>query len=72
MSLTSPATLEHLELNIRYRDSTIDTDNPLYDILSGDWSHLDSIANAPSGSRLRRVDISINYSFRRELYDDYF
>ena len=72
MSLTSPATLEHLELNIRYHDSVIDADNTFYNDISGYWSHLDSIANPPTGSRLRRVDINIKYSFHCELYDDYF
>ena len=31
------------------------------------WCHLDSITSHPTGSRLQRVDININYSFR---YDD--
>jgi hypothetical protein len=31
------------------------------------WSHLDSIITHPTGSRLQKVDINIEYSFR---YDD--
>ena len=31
------------------------------------WSHLDSITTHPTGSRLQRVDINIQYCFR---YDD--
>jgi hypothetical protein len=58
ISLTSPATLEHLEFNIRFR-------HIFYENLrdADAWRHLDSIATHPTGSRLQRVDININYSF---------
>jgi nicotinic acid mononucleotide adenylyltransferase len=62
ISLTSPATLEHLEFNIE----------TFYEDLCGadawrhldSWSDLDSITTHPTGSRLQRVDIKISYSFR--------
>jgi hypothetical protein len=68
-SLTSPATLEHLKLNIRFEGNDNNFDFfRFYDDLRDDvWSHLDSITTHPSGSRLQRVDISFNYAFR---YDD--
>ena len=69
-SLTSPATLEHLEFNIRLRGSVYDSDfdSFLENLRDADvWSHLDSIITHPTGSRLQRVDINIEYSFR---YDD--
>ena len=62
ISLTSPATLEHLQFNINIfcdgegndglRDAEV-------------WSHLDSIATHPTGSQLQRVDININYCLRK-------
>ena len=67
ISLTSPATLEHLEFNIRLSGSDNDFDHEsFYESLRDAevWSHLESIATHPTGSRLRRVDINIKYSFR--------
>jgi hypothetical protein len=65
ISLTSPATLEHLEFNIRVCGSGDGFDLKLYyDLCHADfWSHLDSIASHPIGSRLQRVDINIDYSY---------
>jgi hypothetical protein len=70
-SLTSPATLELLEFNIRFRggDSYFNRDfHSFYDNLRvGEaWSHLDSIATHPAGSRLQRVGINIDYAFPEE------
>jgi hypothetical protein len=65
ISLTSPATLEHLEFNIRFCGSGDDFDLKFYyDLCHADfWSHLDSIASHPTGSRLQRVDINIDCSY---------
>jgi hypothetical protein len=63
ISLTSPATLEHLKLNIDFR--CFYDDNFSEKLRHADvWRRLDSIATHPTGSRLRRVDININYTFR--------
>ena len=70
ISLTTPATLEHLKFNIRFHDSTNDVDNPFYENFRDTWSHLDSITTHSTGSRLQRVDIDINYSFRHDIIDD--
>ena len=74
ISLTYPATLEHLELNIRFHDYIIDVENPLSENFRGAWSHLDlimdPITSHSTGSRLQRVDININYSFRLDAIDD--
>ena len=70
ISLTSPATLEHLKFNISFRGNTNEFDNhTFYEHLGDDeiWGRLDSITTNPTGSRLQRVDIVIDYSFR---YDD--
>jgi hypothetical protein len=70
ISLTSPATLQHLNFIIRFRGSDNDFDNyAVYEDLRGAevWSRLDSITSHPTGSRLQRVDINIDYTFR---YDD--
>jgi hypothetical protein len=73
ISLTSPATLEHLKFNISFRGYNIDIINVdeewFYENLrdADAWSYLDSITSHPTGSRLQRVDINIVYSF---LYDD--
>jgi hypothetical protein len=74
MSLTSPASLEHLEFDIRFQDSyPFDSDiitpfNPdrfIENLRDADvWSHLDSIITHPAGSRLKRIDINIDYTFR--------
>jgi hypothetical protein len=68
ISLTSPATLEHLKLNIQFRgnDNNFYVDS-FYEYLRDDvCSPLDSITTHPSGSQLQRVDISFNYSFRHD------
>jgi hypothetical protein len=78
MSITSPATLEHLKFNICFHGNTKnDFDNhKFYEDLRNVWSHLDSITTHPTGSRLQQVDININYTFRFEdgydndSYDD--
>jgi hypothetical protein len=70
VSLTVPATLEHLKLKIWFRgdDNHFDHYGFYEDLRDADvWSHLDSIITHPTGSRLQRVDIDINYAFR---YDD--
>ena len=70
ISLTSPVTLEHLKFNITFDgdDNEFDHDAFYKDLRDADiWSHLDSIITHPSGSRLQRVDINIDYTFR---YDD--
>ena len=68
ISLTSPATLEHLEFNISFSfdpDEFQGKDLFYQDLREADvWSHLDSIATLPTGSRLQRVDINIFYYFR--------
>ena len=69
-SLTSPATLEHLKLNLTFQGnhSSFNHDSFYRDLRRDDvWRHLDSIVTHPTGSRLQRVDIQIQYSFR---YDD--
>ena len=63
ISLTSPATLEHLKFDITFEGN--DDDFDLYafyhDLRDTDiWSHLDSIITHPTGSRLQRVDINID------------
>lgn len=68
ISLTTPSTLEHLELNIRFQNNCL---NPFYENLQEAWSHLDSFTTHSAGSRLKRVDVNIEYSFRcLESYDD--
>jgi hypothetical protein len=68
ISLTSPATLEHLKFNIWFNNDSIDEEEEemFYENLrdADAWSYLDSITTHPSGSRLQRVDININCSFR--------
>ena len=69
-SLTSPATLEHLKLNITFdgNDNSFNFYTFYRDLRDDDvWVHLDSIVTHPTGSRLQRVDIDITYCFR---YDD--
>ena len=69
-SLTSPATLEYLKLDIMFedRDNSFDDDPFYWDLRRDDvWRHLDSIVTLPAGSRLQRVDIDITYFFR---YDE--
>jgi len=70
VSLTSPATLEHIKFDIVFdgNDNHFDYYALFDDLRNADvWSHLDSIITHPTGSRLQRVDINIKYSFR---YDD--
>ena len=73
ISLTSPAILEHLEFNISFSrldyGFVIHEEGLFFENLrvADAWCHLDSITSHPTGSRLQRVDININYSFR---YDD--
>ena len=67
VSLTSPATLEHLKFIIIFEAHSNQFDYyALFDDLRDDdvWRHLDSIITHPTGSRLQRVDINIEYSFR--------
>ena len=70
VSLTSPATLEHLKITIEFEGN----DNhfnyyALFDELrdADVWHHLDSMIAHPIGSLLQRVDIHIPYCFG---YDD--
>lgn len=69
VSLTSPATLKHLEFNIRFRggydmDNDFDSDIFYENLRGADvWSHLDSIITRPTGSRLQQVDINIYCSY---------
>ena len=65
ISLTSPAALEHLELNIQLRGD-ITYFEQFYEKLRGTdaWSHLDSLTTNPASSQLQRVGININNSFR--------
>jgi hypothetical protein len=70
VSLTSPATLEHVKFDIVFEGSSNYFNYySLFDDLRDAevWRHLDSIIIHPTGSRLQRVDINIKYSFR---YDD--
>jgi hypothetical protein len=70
VSLTSPATLEHIKFNICFRgyNNQFDRYGFYEDLCDADvWRQLDSIITHPTGSRLQRVDIDIDYSFR---YDD--
>ena len=67
ISLTSPATLEHLEFNIWVRAASHDFDNNFYESFSKTWRNLDSITTHPTGSRLQRVDINIKAGFSRKF-----
>jgi hypothetical protein len=60
ISLTSPATLEHLKLNISFDE--FNSLSAFYENLhdADVWRYLDSITSRPTGSRLQRVDIYIN------------
>jgi hypothetical protein len=67
VSLTSPATLEHLKFKIWFyaADDHFNLDGFYEDLRGADvWTYLDSIIIHPTGSRLQRVDIVIIYSFR--------
>ena len=69
-SLTSPATLEHLEFNIQFSGTPGLSFSSLYDFMrvADAWRHLDSITTHPAGSRLQRVDINIDYAFHYHGY----
>ena len=67
ISLTSPATLEHLIFNIvfeGYGDDNFYYYSFFNDLRRDLWSHLDPIIIHPSSSRLQRVDINIDYIFQ--------
>jgi hypothetical protein len=74
VSLTSPATLEHIKFNIVF---TGNDDNFLSaefydDLCDADvWGHLDSIITHPTGSQLQRVDINIQVEFYPFRCDDF-
>jgi hypothetical protein len=66
-SLTSPATLEHLNFHIGFRVISV-IDFTFYENLRDAvaWNHLDSIINHPGGSQLQRVDIDIKFTLHYE------
>src|SRR6202789_3940732 len=67
LSLTSLATLEHIKFNIVYDGYNNNLDHDWFCDTLPDadiWSHLDSIITHPTGSRLQRVDINIEYVCR--------
>jgi hypothetical protein len=71
---TSPATLEHLKLNIRFHCNPFDLDTFYNALRDGVCIPLNSLTTHPTGSRLQRVDISIEHSYcedddMTELYD---
>jgi len=71
ISLTSPATLEHLKFNIVFRGQEMENYyHEFYNNLRSAevWGHLDSITTLPTGSQLQRVDINIDYSLRESDY----
>jgi len=70
ISLTSPATLEYLEFNIREDDDGFDLFYENLRDADDVWSQLDTIATHPNGSRLQRVVFNINYSIRSKSYYD--
>jgi hypothetical protein len=65
VSLTSPATLEHLKLKIKIWFRGNDNFYAFYDEFrdADIWNHLDSIITLPISSRLQRVEIEIDYTF---------
>lgn len=67
VSLTSPGTLERLAFKILFRtyDNSFNVVGDLVILRAADlWKHIDSIITHPAGSRLKRVDISIDYRVR--------
>ena len=65
-SFTSPATLEHLKLNITFEcyDNSFNHDSFYWDLgRDAVWRHLDSIVTLPTSSRLQRVHIDIKHRF---------
>ena len=71
ISLTSPATLEYLKVDIsELREEFFDYDSFFEDLRDADvWRHLDSIITHPIGSRLKKVDIHIGYHFPCHAYE---
>ena len=73
ISLTSPATLEHLKFYIEFRGNEIGL--VFQDEFCGNlrdaevWSHLDSITTLPTCSLLQRVDIVIDYCLCEKDYN---
>ena len=65
ISLAYPATLEHLEFNIRFRGhgGIEDFEETFYNDFREVWSHLDFITTHPPASQLQRVSINISYAF---------
>lgn len=63
VSLTSPATLEHLKISISSKGKNDGGFFALFDGIrdAGVWSHLDSIITHPTGSRIQAVDIHFTY-----------
>ena len=74
VSLTSPATLEHLMFNIVYsgRFNRFTQDEFFHNFRdhANVWRDLDSIITHPTGSRLQRVDIHIKYDSSERDEDD--
>jgi hypothetical protein len=77
ISLTYPATLEHLDFNIRfcgfnYFNYYAFDFNIFYENLRNPnvWSHLGSLTTHPTGSRLQRVGINIEYDDDLEKPDE--
>lgn len=70
MSLTPPATLEHLKLHLYFLDlDDFDMDSFYAELHDDDiWSILDSIVTRPIGSQLKRVDIKIESYFREDVW----
>ena len=70
ISLTSPATLEHLKFTFQSRGPIAYYEWPytFYENSrdAGVWVHVDSITTHPTGSRLQRVDININFHVGNE------
>ena len=67
ISVTSPATLEHLVFNVSFsgHDNRFDHYEFYRNLRDADvWTYLDSISTHPTGSRLQRVDVNIRYAFR--------
>ena len=77
-SLTSPATLEHLEFNTLFCGSFNSDSDGYYevstfydDLRDADvWSLLDSFTSHPTGSQLERVEINMGCCFASGSDDD--
>ena len=73
VNLTTPAILEHIKFDIIFagHDNYFDHSGFYNELRNADvWSHLDFIITHPVGSRLRRVDINIEYRFPSRYDDD--